>query len=151
MRRCIMEKVRENCQREALLSAISLTLPKTLSTELKPEHGARSTVAPVPSGALSFRYDSVRSGRAPLVVVVESADLLDLNEISGSADRAAVGRIRVQREMSAPPVVVGQVVPQDALEVAGIPHEHVIETLAPDRSDHPFHVSVLPRAAVEKL
>jgi hypothetical protein len=55
------------------------------------------------------------------------------------------GSILIQREVSAPPVIIGEV----ALEVPAqrplVPHDDVIEALAPDRSDHAFDERILPR------
>jgi hypothetical protein len=65
----------------------------------------------------------------------------------GELDRPAVGCVLVQREMGTCLVVVGEIAVQDAAEVSLAEHEHVIQALAPDRSDEPLRERVPPRAA----
>ena len=55
------------------------------------------------------------------------------------------GSIFIQREMSAPFVIVDEVAPQVAAQRALVPHDDVIEALAPERSDHTFDERILPR------
>src|SRR2546428_427012 len=57
-----------------------------------------------------------------------------------------VGCVLVEREMSASPVIVREVAGQDAAQVAFAEDKNVIETLAPDRADEPFHERILPGA-----
>src|SRR3989442_8107100 len=57
-----------------------------------------------------------------------------------------VGCVLVEREMSASPVIVREVAGQDAAQVAFAEDENVIETLASDRADEPFHEKILPGA-----
>ena len=50
----------------------------------------------------------------------------------------------VQLQVSPDSVVIRDVSFEDAAEVSLAEHDHVVETLASDRADQPFHVSVLP-------
>ena len=61
-------------------------------------------------------------------------------------DGPAVGRILVEREMRASPVIVGEVAGQDAAQVAFAENQNVIQTLAADRADEPLREGILPRA-----
>src|SRR6267143_4292869 len=61
-------------------------------------------------------------------------------------NRAAVGRILVEREVSTRPVVVRDVASQGAAQVPFAKDEDVIQTLAPDGADEPLREGVLPRA-----
>jgi hypothetical protein len=71
------------------------------------------------------------------VAVVQAADFGKLDDLScdGKLDRPEVGRVLVQREVSTRPVVVGEVLGQDAAEVSLAEDEHVIQALAPDRAE----------------
>ena len=62
-------------------------------------------------------------------------------------DGPDVRRILVEREVSSRAVIVREVAGQDAAEVPLAEHEDMVQTLAPDRTDEPFHEGVLPRAA----
>ena len=73
----------------------------------------------------------------------------DLNDRAGSWrlcgpwDR----RILVQREVSAPLVIVIEEQSKRAPERPLIPHDDVIQTLAPQGSDQALHEGILPRRA----
>jgi hypothetical protein len=56
----------------------------------------------------------------------------------------AVGRIRVEREVSTRPVVVRDVASQGTAQVSFAKDEDVIQTLAPDRADKPLREGILP-------
>jgi hypothetical protein len=58
----------------------------------------------------------------------------------------AVGRIFVERQVSARRVVVREVASQRAAQVSFPKDEDVIQTLAPDRADKPLREGVLPWA-----
>jgi len=58
----------------------------------------------------------------------------------------AVGRILGEREVSARPVVVREVVGQGAAQVPFAEDEDVIQTLTPNRADEAFREGVLPWA-----
>jgi hypothetical protein len=72
--------------------------------------------------------------------VMQAADVWDLD------DRAAGRRLRsprdgsilVQREVSPPLVIIGEVTLEVAAQGALVPHDDVIESLAPDGADHAF-------------
>ena len=80
-------------------------------------------------------------------MVMQPAEMRDLN------DRAAgwrllgawEGRVLVQGEVRTPFVVIGQEVSEDASKGTFIPHDHVIETLAPQGPDQALHIRILPR------
>ena len=58
----------------------------------------------------------------------------------------AVGRILVERQVSAGPVVVREVASQGTAEMLFAKDDDVIETLAPDGADEALHEGVLPGA-----
>ena len=60
-------------------------------------------------------------------------------------NRPRVWRVLGQREVRSRPVVVRQVPSQDARQSGFIDDDHMIETLASDRTDEPFRIRVLPR------
>src|SRR3989441_8449793 len=64
----------------------------------------------------------------------------------GELDGPDVRRIRVEREMRASPVIVGEVAGQDAAQVAFAENQNVIQTLASDRADEPLGERILPGA-----
>src|SRR5881409_3049888 len=53
--------------------------------------------------------------------------------------------IHRQRQMRAPVMVIGKIRGEEALQMLCAEHDHVIETLAADTPDEPFHVGILPR------
>src|SRR5207247_8395053 len=61
----------------------------------------------------------------------------------------SLGCVLVEREMSAGPVIVGEVVGQDAAQVPFAQNEDMIETFAPDRADEPVPRQNLIRLAQE--
>ncbi len=54
--------------------------------------------------------------------------------------------ILVEREVSSCAVIVDEVARQDAAQVPLAENEHMVQTLAPDRADEPFHAGILSRA-----
>jgi hypothetical protein len=54
-------------------------------------------------------------------------------------DRPYVGRILLQREVSARAVIMGKVAGQETVKVPLAENEHVVQILAPDRADEPLH------------
>jgi hypothetical protein len=52
--------------------------------------------------------------------------------------------ILIRREVSAPLVIVGEVEPKVAEQRALVPHDDVIEALAPERADHAFNKRIPP-------
>ena len=82
-----------------------------------------------------------------MVVVVQAADVGDLDD-PASARRLRRPRDRgvlVQRQVSAPLVVVAEISSQVATERAFVPDDDVVEALAADGADDPFDERVLPR------
>jgi hypothetical protein len=61
-------------------------------------------------------------------------------------DGPPIRRILLERKVSSRPVIVQEVAGQDAAEVSLAEDEHVIQALAPDRTDEPLREGVLPRA-----
>ena len=80
--------------------------------------------------------------------MVEATDLANRDDLAEFRpfNRAAVGRILVEREVSTRPVVVREVASQGAAQVPFAKNEDVIQTLAPDGADEPLRKGVLPRA-----
>ena len=82
-------------------------------------------------------------------MVLQAVDVGDLNDrtagwqLCGPWDR----RILVQREVSAPLVIVMEEPSKYAPERPLIPHDDVIKTLPPQGSDQAFHERILPRGA----
>ena len=77
------------------------------------------------------------SGGAPLVAVVEPADFWKLYDLADGQrlGRPGVGRVLAEAEVGSRPVIVGEVLGDDAVKVAGVQHDDVIEALAPDGAD----------------
>ena len=88
-----------------------------------------------------------RSGGATFVVVMQTAEMWDLDDRAAGRRLGSPRdwRILVQREVSSPLVIVGEVALQVATQRALVPHDDVIETLAPERTDHAFNERILPR------
>jgi len=80
------------------------------------------------------RTDDAGLGRLANVAVVEAANFRKLHDLArrGELDRSEVWSVLVEREMGTRPVVVSEVVGQDAAEVSLAKNEHVIQALAPD-------------------
>jgi hypothetical protein len=64
----------------------------------------------------------------------------------GPLDGSHVGRILLEREVSAGPVVVREVACRDAPQVPFAQNENMIQALAPNRADEPLREGILPRA-----
>jgi hypothetical protein len=81
-----------------------------------------------------------------VVTVMQTADFWNGDNATGSrrCDRARAGCLLVERKMCSRPHVVGDVVSEDPVQPRRVHHDHVIEALASDRTDDPFHVGVLP-------
>ena len=88
------------------------------------------------------------SGRAPDVTVMQATDFGNREDRAEFRwlDGSSIGRIFVEREMSARPVIIGKVARQGAAQVSFAKDENVIQTLAPDRADDPLRKGVLPGA-----
>ena len=64
---------------------------------------------------------------------------------TGRFNIAGDRRVLPKAKMRSRLVVVLEVLLQDPVQVALVEYDHMIETLTPYRSNHPFHVAVLPR------
>src|SRR2546428_11936757 len=58
---------------------------------------------------------------------------------------SSLGCVLVEREMSAGPVIVGEVAGQGAAQVSFAQDDDMIETLAADRAGEPLREGILPR------
>jgi hypothetical protein len=65
-------------------------------------------------------------------------------------DWPSVGCVFAEREMSARPVMVGEVAGQDAVQVPFAPDRDMVQALAPDRADEPLREGVLLRAGARR-
>src|SRR5438094_9919962 len=76
--------------------------------------------------------------------MVEATDFANRDDLAEfrPLNRAAVGRILVEREVSTRPVVVREVASQGAAQVPFAKDEYVIQTLAPDGADEPLREGV---------
>ena len=86
------------------------------------------------------------SGGAPLVAVMEPADLGKLHDLADGwrLGRPRVGRVLAEAEVSSGPVIVGKVLGDDAVKVPGVQHRDVIETLPSHGADQALDVRILP-------
>ena len=90
--------------------------------------------------------ESGGSSGATFVVVMQAADVWDGDNRATvwRLGRPRNGSILVQREVSAPTVIVGEVALQVAAQRALVPHDDVIDALASEGSDHAFNERILP-------
>jgi hypothetical protein len=79
-------------------------------------------------------------------MVMQAADVRDWDDRAAGwwLGNPGEGSIFVQREVSAPLVIVNEVAPQVAAQRAFVPHDDVIEALASEGADHAFHERILP-------
>jgi hypothetical protein len=80
-------------------------------------------------------------------MVMQAADVRDWDDRAAGwwLGNPGEGSIFVQREVSAPLVIVNEVAPQVAAQPAFVPHDDVIEARASEGADHAFHERILPR------
>src|SRR5262249_9218660 len=92
--------------------------------------------------------DRPRSGRA-LVEVMEPADLRDRHETSAARrwEFGGTWAVLVECLMGAHGVVVAHVAPQESTQMPFIEDDHVVEAIATDGADEPFHEGILPGCA----
>jgi len=89
------------------------------------------------------------SGGAPLISMMKSADLCQLNyscecgRLNGSRNR----RVFVQRQMSAGTSVIVEIGSQDPAQTRFVKDDHVVQAFSPYRPDQPLGIRVLPRRA----
>ena len=81
------------------------------------------------------------SGGAPFVVMMQTAEMRHLNDPAARRwlHRPGHGRILVQREVRSPLVVIGEVLFEGSVQRTFVPHDEVVQALAPDGVDRPFH------------
>ena len=99
------------------------------------------------SGAALFSEDgAVGSGRLTRVSMVQTSqqrqrdDVASFRWLSG----ARMGAVLVQRPMCAVAVEIVKIIPQDPTQVLSVAYDHMIQTLAPDGTDHSFDKGILP-------
>src|SRR5664280_2524108 len=87
-----------------------------------------------------------RSGGASFVTMMQAADLWERDNLASG--RLAYGpglrTILGEREMCPRPMIILNIGRQGAAQVTLIENDNVIETLAPDRTNDPLDISVLP-------
>ena len=79
-------------------------------------------------------------------MMMEPGEVRDCDDLTADwrLGNSRDGRIFVQREVSAPLVVVNEVTLQVAPLGAFVPHDDVIEALAPEGADHALNERMLP-------
>jgi hypothetical protein len=65
--------------------------------------------------------------------------------VADGLDASRRRRVFREREMGPGAVIVGEVVGERAPQMPLVEDDHVVETLAPDRTDHALDVGILPR------
>ena len=68
------------------------------------------------------------------------SDGADFRELHGPR----LGRVLGQRQVSARPVVILEVLGQHTAKMALVEHDDVVEALTTNGSDEPLHVGILP-------
>jgi hypothetical protein len=103
---------------------------------------------PTPHGRRRVDWTMLALCRPPGISMMQAANFGNWHNDAniGRLDRPYVGRILLQREVSARAVIMGKVAGQETVKVPLAENEHVVQTLAPDRADEPLHERVLPRA-----
>jgi hypothetical protein len=88
-----------------------------------------------------------RSGRAPLVAMVEPAHFWQFHDLAHARrlDGSRLGRVFAQRKMGPCPVIVDKVQLQNLQEMALTENDDVIEALSPYGSYKPLDIWILPR------
>ena len=79
--------------------------------------------------------------------MMEAADHRRLDDAAfvESLHRSWLRGVLLQGEVGAGPVVVAEVRAQQAAQMGFVQHHHVVEALAAEGADEPFHVGILPR------
>src|SRR5262245_57418810 len=113
----------------------------------RPATGSSREPAPIFSRAREVRR--LRLRRATDVAMMESADLGQRNDAAllGSLNGARLGRILLEGEVGARPVVIAEVAPQTPTKVCLVQDDDVVEKLTADGADHAFGEGVLPGRA----
>jgi hypothetical protein len=88
---------------------------------------------PTPKGGNLSVARERSSGGATFVVMVQTAEMRDLNDRTARRwlRRPRDGSILVEREMRSPRVVVGEVLLEVATQRVFVPHDDVVQALAP--------------------
>src|SRR5258708_5008068 len=82
---------------------------------------------------------------AKVVGILWPSTLPGGTRFSGGGGRPTIGCVLVEREMSESLVIVREVAGQETAQVPFAKDEYLIQTLAPDRADEPYHEGILPR------
>ena len=69
------------------------------------------------------------------------------DNVSEPLDRARAGRILPEGNVSPYLIVIGGVFRKNSPQMLCVEHDQMIRTLAPDRADQAFSISILPRRA----
>src|SRR5215510_8277616 len=79
-------------------------------------------------------------------MVLETSDFENFYHLSvlGPLHRPGLRTIHAKREMGAKPVIIGQVICQQTLEMLRVEDDDMIEHVTADTANHPLHVGVLP-------
>jgi hypothetical protein len=90
------------------------------------------------------RPGNADSGRAPFVAMMEAADLWDRHDVAiARRDRTGNGRVFVERQVRAGPLVIRTIAHHQPLQARFAKHDHVIETLATSGSNESFDERIL--------
>jgi hypothetical protein len=89
---------------------------------------------------------SVWSGCQSFVAMMQTTDLRDGDYLSpfGRVDRARIRTVFSQGQMRPCSVVIVLVRREDAVQMALVEDDEVVETLAPDRPDDSLDIRILP-------
>ena len=84
--------------------------------------------------------------RLACVPMMQASDhgYLDDSALVGVLHRSGLRGVLLQREVRSTTVVVGEVVSQQATQLRVVQHHDVVEALAAQGADEPFHVRILP-------
>ena len=75
---------------------------------------------------------------------MQSAQDCICDDVPEGLDRASVWCILPKRNMRTPPIIIGGELRKDPPQVLFVEHDQMIGTLAPDRPDQAFNMTVLP-------
>jgi hypothetical protein len=108
------------------------------------------------TSALTGRYPP-QAGRTlrrlPRVAMMEAADHRGLDDPAfvKALHRSWLRGVLLQGQVCSGPVVVDEVLAQQATQMGFVQHHDVVETLAAEGADEPFHVRILPRRPRRRL
>ena len=84
--------------------------------------------------------------RPSIVAVMQATNFGSCDDFARRAtDRPALGRILAQAEVSAAPMVIGDVRANNPAKMSVVEDDHMVQTFAADRSDQSLDVWTLPR------